>query len=207
MKNKLLTSLLTLLFVLCNNSIAAPPTVEEAVFAGGCFWCMQPPFDELKGVLKTTVGYTGGHVAAPSYAQVSDGTTGHTEAILVSYDPTQISYQQLLATFWKNVDPVDGGGQFCDRGSQYRSAIFYSNDTQKRLALESKDALEQRGLLPGPIKTEITPTSTFYKAENYHQNYYLKNPRRYGFYSWNCGRKQRLDQVWSEFETIPPVAD
>ncbi len=207
MKNKLLAPLLTLLLVLCNNSVAAASDVEEAVFAGGCFWCMQPPFDALKGVLKTTVGYTGGSVVAPSYQQVSDGTTGHTEAILVSYDPAQISYQQLLATFWINIDPVDGGGQFCDRGSQYRSAIFYRNDTQQRLARASKKALEQRGFLPGQIETEITAASTFYKAEDYHQDYYRKNPRRYAFYSWNCGRKQRLDQVWHQSEPLPLGVD
>jgi len=207
MKNKLLAPLLTFLFVLSNNSLATPPAVEEAVFAGGCFWCMEPPFDALKGVLKTTAGYTGGSVAAPSYQQVSNGTTGHAEAILVSYDPTQVSYQQLLATFWKNVDPVDGGGQFCDRGSQYRSAIFYRSETQKRLALASRDALQQRGLLPGLIKTEIMPASAFYRAEDYHQDYYRKNPRRYRFYSWNCGRKQRLDQVWHKSEPTPPNAD
>lgn len=207
MKNKLLAPLLTVLFVLSNNSLAAPPDFEEAVFAGGCFWCMQPPFDALKGVLKTTVGYTGGTTVAPSYAQVSAGTTGHAEAILVSYDANQVSYRQLLATFWKNVDPVDGGGQFCDRGSQYRSAIFYGNEAQKQLALASREALQQNGFPPGSIKTEIVPASTFYKAENYHQDYYRKNPKRYAFYSWNCGRKQRLDQVWHKDKTLPLSAD
>ncbi len=207
MKNKLLAPLLTLLFVLCNHSIAAPPSAEEAVFAGGCFWCMQPPFDALKGVLKTTVGYTGGSVVAPSYEEVSEGTTGHAEAILVSYDATRISYQQLLVTFWKNVDPMDGGGQFCDRGSQYRSAIFYGNEGQKQLALASVAALQQDRFPAGSIKTEIEPASTFYKAEDYHQDYYRKNPRRYAFYSWNCGRKQRLDQVWHKDQPLSFSAD
>ncbi len=207
MKNKLLAPLLTVLFVLSNNSLAAPPDLEEAVFAGGCFWCMQPPFDALKGVLNTTVGYTGGTTVAPSYAEVSAGTTGHAEVILVSYDANQVSYRQLLATFWKNVDPVDGGGQFCDRGSQYRSAIFYANEAQKQLALASREALQQTGFPPGSIKTEIVPASTFYKAENYHQDYYRKNPKRYAFYSWNCGRKQRLDQVWHKDKTLPLSAD
>lgn len=207
MITKIFAPLLFIATLVFSDLLAARPSADEAVFAGGCFWCMQPAFDSLEGVLKTTVGYTGGNMASPSYEQVSAGHTGHTEAILVSYDPGQVSYNQLLATFWKNVDPVDGGGQFCDRGTQYRSGVFYSNDEQKRLAIASKDSLEQSGLLPGPIQTEITLASPFYAAENYHQNYYRKNPQRYKFYSWNCGRKQRLDQVWSKVGALPFITD
>lgn len=165
-----------------------------ATFAGGCFWCMEPPFDKLDGVISTTSGYTGGEVASPSYEQVSAGGTGHTEAVLIRYDPEKISYDRLLAVFWRNVDPFDAGGQFCDRGSQYRSAIFVAGPEQHALAVASKAAMEKQ--LGRQIVTEIVDASAFYPAEDYHQDYYEKNPLRYKFYRNGCGRDRRLQEVW-----------
>lgn len=168
----------------------------QAIFAGGCFWCMEQPFDALDGVLDTVSGYTGGHVVNPDYREVSSGKTGHTEAIQVTYDPNKISYQELLKVFWHNIDPLDGGGQFCDRGSQYRSEIFIANQEERKLAEMSRQQLVDKDLFDKPIATQITEASTFYPAESYHQNYYQTNPTRYKFYKWNCGRQQRLDEVW-----------
>ena len=179
-------------------TLYAEPDTEKAIFAGGCFWCMEPPFDALDGVISTTSGYTGGTVVKPTYKQVSSGTTGHTEALQVMFDPEKITYEELLETFWRNIDPVDDGGQFCDRGSQYRSEVFYTNDRQRELAEKSKQQLDASGLLPSPVKTAITAASEFYPAEDYHQNYYQRNPKRYKFYSWNCGRKQRLLLLWGQ---------
>lgn len=180
--------------VICLNTEAADPA--KAIFAGGCFWCMEEPFDALDGVLDTTSGYTGGHVPNPDYGEVSSGKTGHTEALLVTYDPDKVSYEKLLQVFWRNIDLLDGGGQFCDRGSQYRSEIFVANAEQRRLAEASKQALADSGKFDKSIATEITDASTFYPAEDYHQNYYKTNPVRYKFYKWNCGRQQRLDKIW-----------
>ncbi len=171
--------------------------LEKATFAGGCFWCMEPPYDELEGVISTTSGYTGGHVRNPTYQEVSAGTTGHAEAVQVVYNPSRVTYERLLEVFWRNVDPLDAGGQFCDRGSQYRSAIFYHDGTQKRLAEESKRRLEESGRFDEPIVTEIVPVGEFYPAEEYHQDYYRKNPIRYKFYRTGCGRDRRLRRVWS----------
>lgn len=168
----------------------------QAIFAGGCFWCMEQPFDALDGVLDTVSGYTGGHVVNPDYREVSSGKTGHTEAIQVTYDPDKVSYQELLKVFWHNIDPLDGGGQFCDRGSQYRSEIFTANQEERKLAEMSRQQLVDKDLFDKPIATQITEASTFYPAESYHQNYYQTNPTRYKFYKWNCGRQQRLDEVW-----------
>ena len=165
-----------------------------ATFAGGCFWCMEPPFDELPGVVSTTSGYTGGSKVNPTYEQVSSGTTGHAEAMQVRYDPTRISYEKLLDVFWRNIDPLTANRQFCDRGRQYRSAIFYHDEEQLRLAQSSKEALD--GRFDEPIVTEIEPAGEFYPAEEYHQDYYKKNPLRYKLYRWNCGRDARLTQVW-----------
>lgn len=170
----------------------------EATFAGGCFWCMEPPFDELDGVISTTSGYSGGHVPNPTYKQVSSGKTGHLEVLQVLYDPTLSSYSELLEVFWRNVDPVDGGGQFCDRGEQYRTAIFYHDEEQRRLAEQSKNELERSGRLSRPIATEILPLEAFYPAEEYHQNYYLKNPLRYKYYRTACGRDRRLADLWGK---------
>ncbi len=175
-----------------------PPSGElaTAIFAGGCFWCMEQPFDVLDGVVSTTSGYIGGHVTEPTYQQVSAGRTGHTEAVRIVYDPAKIGYQALLEVFWRNVDPLDAGGQFCDRGSQYRTGIFATTDEQLRLAETSKAALEASGRLPGPVVTEIVTAPTFYAAEDYHQDYYLTSSARYKVYRFACGRDRRLDQLW-----------
>jgi peptide-methionine (S)-S-oxide reductase len=171
-------------------------SIRTAVFAGGCFWCMEPPYDRLDGVVETISGYSGGKVANPTYEQVSSGRTGHAEVVQVKYDASKVSYPQLLEVFWRNVDPFDAGGQFCDRGNQYRSAIFYANEREKKLAEESKRALEQK--FGKDIATQIVPAATFYPAEDYHQNYYQRNPIRYKFYRYRCGRDQRLGEVWGK---------
>jgi len=168
-----------------------------ATFAGGCFWCMEGPFDTLEGVVSTTSGYTGGNTDNPTYPEVSSGATGHAEAVQVVYDPDKISYEQLLTTFWHNIDPTVKSRQFCDVGSQYRSAIFYHDETQRKLAEESKAALEQ-AVFGKPLATEIVAAGTFYPAEDYHQDYYMKNPLRYKYYRYSCGRDQRLEQIWGK---------
>ena len=175
----------------------AQPT-ETATFAGGCFWCMEPPFDKLEGVISTTSGYTGGHQANPTYKQVSAGKTGHTEAVQVEYDPEKISYEELLAVFWKNIDPTTADRQFCDAGSQYRSGIFYHNDAQKAAAEQSLRKLKQNKPFAEPVVTEITAAGEFYPAEDYHQDYYLKNPFRYKYYRFACGRDKRLEMLWGD---------
>ena len=169
---------------------------QKATFAGGCFWCMEHPFDELEGVVSVTSGYTGGHKKNPTYEEVSSGTTGHAESVQILYDPAKITYAKLLDVFWHNIDPTVQNRQFCDAGTQYRSAIFYHNEEQKRLADESKKALEKSGRFKGPVYTEIVPASEFYPAEEYHQQYYKKNPLRYKFYRYNCGRDERLKELW-----------
>lgn len=170
---------------------------EVATFAGGCFWCMQPPYDALKGkgVVKTVAGYTGGHLDNPTYPEVSSGTSGHVEAIEVYYDPQKISYQELLTVYWRNIDPTVENQQFCDKGEQYRSVIFYHNQEQKQLAEESKAKIIQKYKFPH-VYTEILPAQTFYPAEEYHQDYYKKNPVRYKYYRYRCGRDKRLKQLW-----------
>ncbi|WP_116475204.1 peptide-methionine (S)-S-oxide reductase MsrA [Zobellella maritima] len=191
--------LATLAILLCSGLVQAESAGSDtsvAIFAGGCFWCMEPPFDKLDGVLSTTSGYTGGHKLNPSYRQVSAGETGHAEAVRVVYDPSTISYRELLRVFWRNIDPVTANRQFCDQGSQYRSAIYYRSLAQRQLAEQSRQALIDAGQLPGPIVTEIEAASTFYPAEEYHQDYYLKNPLRYKFYRYQCGRDQRLKELW-----------
>lgn len=168
----------------------------RATFAGGCFWCMETPFDETPGVTSTTAGYTGGREANPTYDEVSAGTTGHAEAVEIVYDPAKVSYETLLEVFWHNVDPVTPDQQFCDKGRQYRTAIFYHDEEQKRLAIASQEVLEKSGKLPGKIATEIVPAGPFYPAEEYHQDYYQKNPVRYAYYRYSCGRDARLREVW-----------
>lgn len=168
----------------------------KATFAAGCFWCVEEAFDAVGGVLSTTSGYTDGQLANPTYEQVSSGGTGHTEAIEVTYDPSKVSYETLLQTFWRNVDAVDAGGQFCDRGGQYRSGIFYHSEEQQRLAEASKQQVAKQ--LGQPVATAIAAAGPFYKAEGYHQDYYKKNPVRYKFYKWNCGRAQRLEELWGK---------
>jgi peptide-methionine (S)-S-oxide reductase len=166
----------------------------QATFAGGCFWCMEAPFDQLPGVLSTTSGYTGGNVENPSYWEVSSGMTGHVEAVQVAYDPARVSYEKLLDVFWRNVDPVDEKGQFCDKGGQYRAAIFYHDDDQQRLAETSKGNLQAK--FNQPVVTEIRAATAFYPAEPYHQDYYQTHPVRYKVYRFGCGRDQRLNEVW-----------
>lgn len=170
--------------------------IEKATFAGGCFWCMEPPFDKLEGVISTTPGYTGGTEKNPTYEQVSAGKTGHLEAIEVTYDPARVSYAQLLDVFWKNIDPTQNNGQFVDIGAQYRTAIFYHTEEQRRLALESRNRLQESRKFGKPIVTEIRPATEFYKAEDYHLGFYIKNPIRYKHYRWGSGRDQFLEQAW-----------
>jgi len=169
-----------------------------ATFAGGCFWCMEGPFDKLQGVTSTTSGYTGGHTENPTYKQTSTGKTGHTEAVQIVYDPEQVSYEKLLDVFWHNIDPTTADQQFCDRGSQYRSEIFYHNDEQKQQAEASKAALDKNKPFEELIVTQISKASTFYAAEDYHQDYYKKNPIRYRYYRHGCGRDKRLEQLWGK---------
>lgn len=171
--------------------------LEKATFAGGCFWCMEPPFDKLEGVVSTTSGYTGGKEANPTYMAVASGKTGHAEAIQIVFDPAKVSYEKLLEVFWQNIDPTQKDGQFVDRGRQYRTAIFYHNDEQKRLALASKSDIEKSGRFRGPIVTEIVPAGPFYNAEEYHQDYYKKNPLRYRQYRMGSGRDRFLDGTWN----------
>ena len=182
--------------LLCFASVGAADAQElaKATFAGGCFWCMEPPFDALDGVVSTTSGYTGGHTANPTYEQVSAGRTGHAEAVEIVYDPRKVTYARLLEVFWRNIDPLTANAQFCDTGSQYRAGIFVHDATQRRLAEASKDSVAQR--LHKPIVTEITAASQFWPAEEYHQDYYKKNPIRYKFYRTSCGRDRRLEAIW-----------
>ena len=184
-----------------DSSTIAEDGQAVATFAGGCFWCMEPPYDKLDGVLATTSGYTGGDTVDPTYEQVSGGGTGHAEVVQITYDPSKVSYEELLEVFWRNVDPLDAGGQFCDRGDQYRTGIFVHDEEQRRLADASKQALGDSGRFDQPIVTEIVAAGPFYPAEDYHQDYYEKNPLRYNFYRWNCGRDARLEQLWGEQPT------
>jgi len=191
--------ILTLLLLVLTTPLAAEPADHEvAIFAGGCFWCMEPPYDETVGVISTTSGFIGGHVDNPSYREVVSGGTGHTEAVKVVYDPGRVSYEELLHIFWRNIDPVAVDRQFCDVGPMYRSGIFYLDDEQRRLARESRDELADSGRFDQPIATEITEAGTFWEAEEYHQGYYQKNPVRYRYYRWRCGRDQRLEAIWGD---------
>jgi len=169
---------------------------EKATFAGGCFWCMQPPFDKLPGVISSTVGYAGGKKDNPTYEEVCSGATGHTESIEVTFDPSQVSYNGILDVFWHNIDPTTLNKQFADTGTQYRTAIFYHNEEQKKLAEASREKLDKSGVFGQPIVTEITPVSKFYPAEEYHQKYYEKNSVRYHFYRFGSGRDAYLKKVW-----------
>ncbi len=170
--------------------------LAKATFAGGCFWCMEGPFDKLDGVVSTTSGYTGGTKKNPSYEQVSSGGTGHTEAVQIVYDPAKISYEKLLEVFWKNIDPVAQNRQFCDVGTQYRSGIFVQDAAQKRLAEASKAEIQKR--FKQPVATQVVQATAFYPAEDYHQDYYKKNPVRYKFYRSGCGRDARLEELWGK---------
>ncbi|MFZ4763209.1 MAG: peptide-methionine (S)-S-oxide reductase MsrA [Alphaproteobacteria bacterium] len=169
---------------------------QQAIFAGGCFWCMEPGFDRLQGVIKTEVGYTGGQLPSPSYVDVSSGKSGHVEAIRVEYDPKLVSYEKLLEVYWENIDPTDEGGQFADRGSQYQTVIFYSNDAQKNAAEQSKEAIGKK--LNKTITTRILPAQVFYMAEEYHQDYYKKHSTRYDQYKNGSGRVKKLEELWGK---------
>ena len=175
-----------------------PETTQgaKATFAGGCFWCMEEAFEKVDGVSSVVSGYAGGTKANPTYKEVSSGGTGHTEAVEVIYDPGSVTYGELLEVFWRNIDPTDGSGQFCDKGSQYRSAIFYRDEEQKRLIEESRQSLEKSKPFDAAIVTEIVPASMFYPAEDYHQDYYKRNPIRYRYYKYGCGRAKRLEALW-----------
>lgn len=182
-------------------ALVTPPFVqsgEKAVFAGGCFWCTEQAFQEVEGVTAVVSGYTGGTLPNPDYKQVSRGGTGHYEAVEVEYDPNQISYDNLLDVFWRNIDPFDAAGQFCDKGSSYLSAIFVGDEHQRQAALRSIDRLPLSKQQRSDIATKILDAGTFYPAEEYHQDYYLKNPVRYKYYKWRCGRSQRLEVIWGK---------
>jgi len=172
------------------------PRLARATFAGGCFWCMEEAFEPIDGVVSVVSGYIGGRTPRPTYEQVSAGGTGYAEAVEIRYDPSKVSYDRLLQHFWRNIDPLAVDRQFCDGGNQYRSAIFYHDAEQRRAAEASKAVLERSGQLKGTIATQIVEAGPFYAAEEYHQDYYRKNPQRYKFYKWSCGRAQRLAQLW-----------
>ena len=185
-----------------SNSLVSNDRLEVATFAGGCFWCMEPPFEKLSGVVGVVSGYTGGFKKNPTYQEVSHTETGHVEAVQVSYDPTKVSYDDLLNVFWRNVDPTDTGGQFVDRGSSYQSAIFYHNVSQRRSAELSRDSLAASGRFDKPIVTPIRAASTFYRAEEYHQDYYKKNALKYKYYRYQSGRDKFIDSVWGTPERL-----
>lgn len=190
--HRILIVFLTLSFSFAN----AEPKLEKAVFAGGCFWCMEPPFEKLEGVLSAESGYTGGHKENPTYQQVSAGGTGHLEAVEVTYDPKKITYEKIVEVYWRQIDPTDPNGQFVDQGESYKSAIFYLNDEQKKIAESSKLKLQSENRFKKPIVTEIRKFEKFYKAEDYHQDYYKKNPIRYKYYRYNSGRDKFLEKYW-----------
>ncbi len=198
MLGKIFIETLFLLPLLVTQAGAAGARLEKATFAGGCFWCMTPPFEKLDGVKEVISGYTGGHTVNPTYEQVSSEATGHRESVEVVYDPSKVSYEKLLDVFWRQINPTDADGSFVDRGSSYKSAVFYHNEEQKRLAEESKKKLEGSGRFDKPIVTEIVPAGPFYRAEEYHQDYWKKNPVRYKFYRYNSGRDQYLEKVWGK---------
>ncbi len=187
------------LFGISQESYAGEGSEQaKATFAGGCFWCMEEVFEKVEGVSSAVSGYTGGKVENPTYEQVSAGGTGHTESIEVTFDPNKVTYKHLLEVFWRNVDPTTPNAQFCDHGNQYRTAIFYHNENQKQLIDASKQKIEISKNFSEPIVTEITPASVFYTAEEYHQDFYTKNPIRYKYYKWTCGRTKRLEQLWGK---------
>ncbi len=191
-------ALLTFL-VFTPTAYAQSTNIKNATFAGGCFWCMEGPFDEVKGVVSTTSGYIGGKVDNPNYGQVSRGETGHAEAVQIKYDANKVSYQKLLDIFWINIDPTVKNRQFCDKGSQYRTGIFYHDSKQQELALASKEKAERK--LKAKVFTEVVSAKKFYPAEDYHQDYYIKNPLRYKYYRFACGRDQRLEEIWGKSAT------
>ncbi len=200
MKRMMLIVAATLLFL---APAASAQQLPKAVFAGGCFWCVESDFDKVPGVVSTVSGYTGGKTADPTYRQVTAGGTGHYEAVEITYDPAKVTYEALLTAFWHSVDPTDDGGQFCDRGQSYETAVFVANEEERRLAEASKAAAQKR--LDRPIVTPILPAGPFFVAEDYHQDYYKNNPLRYRYYRFSCGRNSRVKEVWGEhaYEGIP----
>lgn len=206
MSKRIIISILIIsLSIIMEQDMRAKTKYKEAIFAGGCFWCMEPPFEKLKGVEEVISGYTGGETKNPTYEEVSSGSTGHVEAVLIVYNPSLVTYEQLLEVFWMNIDPTDAGGQFVDRGKQYRSAIFYLNEEQKHLAEESKERLSKSGKFRKPIVTEIARASEFYRAEDYHQDFYKKSPIRYKFYRFNSGRDKYLEKKWDDDDKKPDL--
>ena len=200
---RMLKHIITVVFLTTSGAHAQGASMnnshlQKATFAGGCFWCMQPFFDHTKGVISTVVGYTGGHTANPSYEEVSSGETGHAESIEINYDPAQVSYEKLLDLFWHNIDPTAVNSEFVDHGTQYRSAIFYHNEEQKRIAEKSKAELAASGRFNKPIVTEIVPAITFYPAEEYHQKYYEKSRDSYNNYHDNSGREEFIEEHWGK---------
>ncbi len=189
-------ALALLLTVSAGLAESAAAQTESAIFAGGCFWCMEEAFDAVPGVAATTSGYTGGSVENPTYRQVTGGDTGHFEAVKVEYDPSKVDYDRLLQAFWRNVDPFDAAGQFCDKGSSYRSAVFVATDAERSAAEATKASVADRFKMP--VATEVLAEQAFYPAEDYHQNYYQTNPAQYKYYKWGCGRAQRLEAIWGE---------
>ena len=206
----LVTSLCVATLISCSDTkeVDSPNINEQsentqtAIFAGGCFWCMEPPFDKLDGVISTISGYTCGLTDSPNYEQVTYANTGHYEALQVTYDANKIDYKTLLNVFWHNVDPLDPKGQFCDKGDSYRTAIFYQNETEKKLAQQTKQELDRSSHFPQPVVTEILAAKTFYPAEDYHQNYYQTNPVKYKYYRFACGRDKRLNSLWGNVAGI-----
>ncbi|MEZ4814337.1 MAG: peptide-methionine (S)-S-oxide reductase MsrA [Bdellovibrionota bacterium] len=200
MKKKSLIFVFLMLFVSAQAAETKTKKVETAILAAGCFWCIQPPYDKLKdkGVISTSVGYSGGVTLAPTYKEVSSGVTGHREVIQVTFDPEKISYKKILEVYWKNIDPLDPKGQFCDKGYQYMSAIYYENEEQKKVALETQATFSKLLKVKGTVATEILPAKIFYPAEEYHQSYYDKNPIRYKYYRFACGRDKRLKELWGK---------
>jgi methionine-S-sulfoxide reductase len=200
MQKRLVISILTtwFLFIPAFAEETSEARLESAVLGGGCFWCIEADYEKLDGVVDVVSGYTGGHIKNPTYKQVSAGGSGHIEVVKVAYDANKISYSQILDYFWRHIDPTRDDGQFCDSGSQYRPAIFYQDETQKKLAIASTKQIEQTKPFAQPLKVELIQASTFYPAEDYHQDYYKKNPLRYNFYRYNCGRDARVEQLWGE---------
>ncbi len=192
-----------LIFTLLTSAFSTATALEKATFAGGCFWCMEPPYEKLDGIKEVISGYIGGHDTTPTYEEVSDGKTGHYESVEIVFDPSKVTYEKLLEIFWMQINPTDSGGQFADRGPQYKTAIFYHSDEQKRLAEQSRDMMNKSGIYDKPIVTEILPAPEFYIAETYHQDYYKNNSFRYKLYRYGSGRDRYLDKIWDGRKNIP----
>jgi peptide-methionine (S)-S-oxide reductase len=194
MKKIILTVFITMVGIMTN----ANAKTEVATLAGGCFWCIESDYEKIKGVISVQSGYTGGKEPNPTYEQVSSGKTGHVEVVQIVFNPDIISYREIMGKFWRSIDPLNPNGQFCDIGPQYRSEVFYRNEEQKKIAQETKREIDESGVLPSKIVTQITEASIFYPAEEYHQDYYKKNPIRYKYYRYSCGRDKRVEELWGE---------